>query len=550
VTGAAPDIATAHVDTFVRDRLPPRDQWPTIRFDLADLHYPDRLNCASEILDAAVAAGRGDRLCLVGERQRWTYRELLERANRIAHVLVDDLGVVPGGRVLLRAPNTPMLAACWFAVMKAGAVAVATMPLLRAGELATLIERARIETALCDARLAEELERARGRSDALRRVALWADGEDGELDRRAAAKPARFENVDTAADDPCLIGFTSGTTGAPKGTVHFHRDVMACCDCVPAQILAPRADDVFTGTPPIGFTFGLFGLVCYPLRAGAASVLLERANPRVLLDAVERHRATICFTAPTAYRAWLDRLAGRDVSSLRVAVSSGEALPPSTWRAFKQATGLEIVDCLGSTEMLHSFISTAGHPRRPGSLGKAIRGYEVAVLDASGRRLPPGEAGLLGVQGPTGCRYLDDERQRRQVVAGWNLTGDVVVMDADGYLWYRGRNDDLIVASGYNISAAEVEDALLAHRDVADCGVVGAPDHDRGTIVKAYVVLERDAADDDATVTALQDFVKQSIAAYKYPRAIEFVDRLPRTATGKLQRFRLREAAQSGYGHN
>jgi 2-aminobenzoate-CoA ligase len=529
---------TSHVDSFVRDRLPPPDHLPEFRFDLASLDYPERLNCATELLDRR-AERHPDRRCLIGERASWSYRELLERANRIARVLVEDLGVAPGARVMLRAWNGPMLVACWYAVMKAGGVAVTTMPLLRAGELTAMIAKAEIGVALCDAELRAELDRARSAGGLSTRICCF--GEDEELDSLAASKPPRFENVDTFAEDPCLIAFTSGTTGQPKGAVHLHRDVIACCDCVPGDVIQPTSEDVFIGSPPLAFTFGLLGLACYPIWAGASSVLLERPRPDPLLEAIETHRATVCFTAPTTYRAWLGALDEHDISSLRVAISSGEALPASTWTAFKQATGLEIVNCLGSTEMLHSFISTSGCTARPGLLGKAIRGYEVAVLGADGQVVEPPELGRLAVRGPTGCRYLDDPRQREQVENGWNLTGDAVRADEQGCLTYEGRLDDMIVTAGYNIAAPEVEEALLAHPAVSECGVIGSPDAARGSVVKAFVVLAPGVTADRDTVRSLQSFVKEQIAPYKYPRVIEFVDRLPRTATGKLRRAALRD---------
>lgn len=536
---------SAHVDTFVRDRLPPADEWPLLRFDLAGLDYPERLNCATELLDSRVDEGLGERTALISSYGTWTYQELLERANRIAHVLVEDLGVVPGNRVLLRAPNHAMLVACWYAVVKAGAVAITTMPLLRAHELAVIAEAAQIGLAICDARLREELDLAAERGDALERVVCFGAGEPDELDRAAATKPSTFENVDTAADDPCLLTFTSGTTGRPKAPVHCHRDVLAVCDCVPGHMFPPTADDLFCGSPPLGFTFGMGGLVWYPMSVGASSLLLERANPRLLLDAIREHRPTICYTAPTAYRAWLDELRPGDLDSLRVCISSGEALPAAVWHAFKQATGIEIINCIGSTEMLHSFISTGGSDGAPpGSLGRPIRGYEACVLGEHGEILPDGEVGRLAVRGPTGCRYLDDERQALQVRDGWNITGDLCLRDEQGNYWYRSRGDDMIISAGYNIAGPEVEDALAAHPAVAECGVVGAPDPERGAIVKAYVVLRPGVAASEAMVAELQAYVKQQIAPYKYPRAVEFLDELPRTHTGKLQRFVLRRRAE------
>ena len=536
---------TGHVDTFPRQSLPPRTLWPEMRYDrIPDLRYPERLNCAAELLDRMVAQGHGASTVFHFPGGRWTYRELLERANRIANVLVDDLGLVPGNRVLLRGYNGPQMAALWFAVLKAGGVVVCTMPLLRTRELIFTADKARITLALTDARIAGECEAAMqvtgtGATRAGARCVSF--GEGAELDRLAAGKPATFRNVDTAADDVALIAFTSGTTGEGKGTMHFHRDVLAVCDCFPKHVLRATPDDVFCGSPPFAFTFGLGGLVLFPMRIGASALLLEQATPPQLLDGIEKFRPTITFTAPTAYRAMLGLMQGRDVSSLKKCVSAGEALPLSTFEAWEKATGIRIIDGIGATEMLHIFISAAGDDIRPGSTGKVVPGYEAEVQDDDGRPVPDGTIGKLAVRGPTGCRYLDNlERQRAYVRNGWNLTGDSYVRDADGYFWYQARTDDMIISAGYNISGPEVENVLLLHPRVKEVAVVGLPDAERGQAVSAFVV-PRDGKGSPELCKELQDFVKREIAPYKYPRRIEFVTELPRTATGKLQRYRLRE---------
>ena len=537
---------TAHVDTFARDRQPPRDQWPELVFDLPELRYPERMNCASEILGGAIARGQGDRVAIRStDGLSWTYRELEARANRIAQLLVDDLGVVPGNRVLLRGPNSPMMAACWFAIMKAGAIAVATMPLLRAKELTDIVTKAEASHALCDARLAEELDLARPACPTLERVALFeTDASDG-VEARSAEKPATFADAATLATDTALIAFTSGTTGKPKGTMHSHRDVIAACDCWPKHTLKATPDDVFTGSPPLAFTFGLGGLLVFPLRIGASTLLVERPSPEALLDVVEKHRPTVLFTAPTSYRAMALACAGRDLASLRKCVSAGEALPAATRKLWKDATGIDIIDGIGSTELFHIFISHGDDDVRPGATGKPVPGYRACVLDEQGRPLPRGQVGRLAVKGPTGCRYLDDPRQANYVQDGWNLTGDAYLVDDDGWFVYQARTDDMIVSAGYNIAGPEVESSLMQHAAVADCGVVAAPDEERGMIVKAYVVLKPGHLPGEAMTRALQDHVKASIAPYKYPRAIEFVESLPRTETGKLQRFRLRQMASA-----
>ncbi len=532
---------SAHVDTFARDHLPPRELWPEMDYAaLPELAYPDRMNCAAWLLDRWVEQGHGERTAILWDGGRWTYADLLERANRLARVLLEDLRIVPGSRVLLRGPNTPMMAACWFAVLKAGGIAVATMPLLRARELSYVAEKAKVRLALTDARLADDLEAARESAPVLERIVRWGEGE--ELDALAAGKPGDFDNVDTAADDVALIAFTSGTTGQAKGTVHFHRDVIACCDCFSRYVLKPEADDVFCGSPPLAFTFGLGGLLLFPLHAGAAALLVEQPTPPNLLQAIQDHRATILFTAPTAYRAMADLAPRYGLTSLRKCVSAGENLPLPTFEAFEKATGIRIIDGIGSTEMLHIFISASGEDIRPGSTGKAVPGYRAKIIGDDGAEVPPGTIGRLAVRGPTGCRYLDDpERQRGYVSDGWNLTGDAYRMDEDGYFWYQARTDDMIVSAGYNIAGPEVEAVLLDHPAVLECGVVGLSDAERGQVVSAFVVLRPGHAGGEALVKELQEFVKREIAPYKYPRRIEFVESLPRTQTGKLQRFRLRE---------
>jgi 2-aminobenzoate-CoA ligase len=535
---------TAHVDQFARKMLPPRDLWPEM--SMGELRYPERLNCAAELLDAMVDNGNADRIALRFPGGRWTYRELLEHANRIAQVLAKNLGLVPGNRVLLRGPNSPMMAACWFAVLKAGGIVVCTMPLLRARELAYIIEKAKISLALCDARVLQELEQAASGAPPLRRIVEFGSDAAGSLDTLARSKLATFPNVATASDDVALIAFTSGTTGQAKGTMHVHRDVLAICDLFPRHVLRPTRDDIFCGSPPLAFTYGLGGLLLFPMRVGASTVLLEQAPPQQLLQGIQDFRATVCFTAPTAYRAMTTLCTGFDLSSLKKCVSAGEHLPAATFEKWRAATGLRIIDGIGSTEMLHMFISSSGDDIRAGSTGRVVPGYQARVVDSDGSEVPVGTIGNLAVRGPTGCRYLDDtERQHAYVKNGWNLPGDSYRMDEQGYFWYQARTDDLIVSSGYKISGPEVENVLLDHPSVAECGVVGIPDEERGYIVKAFVVLRSGTTATDATIKELQEFVKSQIAPYKYPRSIEFVSALPRTETGKLQRYRLRESASA-----
>jgi 2-aminobenzoate-CoA ligase len=530
-------------DTFAVDHLPPRELWPVLDYSgLPELGARTSLNAAMELLDHWVSTGQGDRTAIRCETGAWTYRELFERANQVAHVLVEDLGVVPGNRVLLRGPNSPMMAALWYGVLKAGGICVTTMPLLRSRELCQIAEKARIGLAITDARLTGELTQAAAATPCLTRIVRYnSDDDSGTLEDLMRRKPVTFTNVDTHADDVAIIAFTSGTTGLPKGTMHGHRDLLAICDTFPVSVLQASPDDLFCGSPPLAFTFGLGGILLFPMRIGAATLLLEQASPPLLIRAIRDHGATVCFTAPTAYRAMLGMLADVAIPTLRKCVSAGEALPRATFEAWREATGIAIIDGIGATEMLHIFISAPEDEIRPGSTGRVVPGYTARIVDDDGNEVPAGGIGRLAVRGPTGCRYLDDtERQKAYVKDGWNLTGDTYSVDADGYFWYQARSDDMIVSSGYNISGPEVENALLEHPAVAECGVVGEPDEDRGSIVKAWVVVRAGHEPDESLKKELQEFVKAEIAPYKYPRRIEFVASLPRTETGKLQRFRLR----------
>ncbi|MDG2034451.1 MAG: AMP-binding protein [Rhodospirillales bacterium] len=540
-------VPSAHQDTFARDLLPPLALQPVFDFtgvpELAA--YGNYQNAATELLDNMVAGGFSDRPVLHYEDKSWTYGDLLTLSNQIARVLVEDCGMVTGARVLLRAANTPMLVACWFAVLKAGGICVTTMPLLRARELAYLIDRAGVTIALSDVELADELEEAAVNSHELRHLLYFTTMADGgpkaTLETAMDGKKSDFPNVNTAADDIALIGFTSGTTGNPKGTVHYHRDLMAITDCFPRYVGKITPDDVITGTPPLAFTFGLGGVTLFPMRFGASTRFFPASGPEALFETIDKYHVTQTYTAPTAFRTMANLMKKYDLSSLRQGISAGETLPKATWEAFHEATGIRLIDGLGTTEMLHIFVSASPENMRPGFTGKAIPGYQARVTDADGTELAPGTPGFLAVKGPTGCRYMDDPRQANYVKDGWNYPGDVYEMDEQGYFKYVARADDMIISSGYNISGPEVENVLLEHASVAECAVIGAPDPERTNIVKAFIVLREGQDAGEALTQTLQDFVKSEIAPYKYPRAIEFVDALPKTATGKLQRFRLRQ---------
>lgn len=531
---------SSHVDTFTRDHLPPLEQWPTLEFTLPELQYPDRMNAATVLIDDAVAAFGADRPALLApDGTSVSYGELLTRSNQVAQVLVEDFGILPGNRVLLRGPNNAWLVACWLGVLKAGAVVVTTMAALRAQEIRSIADLTKPSVALCDHRFVEDMVLAA--QDAYPVVAFGGDGES-DLVQLAAAKPGQFANVDTSADDVALLGPTSGTTGTPKITMHFHRDILANADTFARHILKPTKDDVFAGSPPLAFTFGLGGLVVFPLRFGASSLLTERATPVELAELSHQAGATVLFTAPTAYRAILKNGKADLLRSLRVGVSAGEHLPAETWHQVQEATGLELVNGIGSTEMLHVFISAAGKDIRPGRTGTAIPGFRATILDENGKELGPNEIGRLAVIGPTGCRYLDDERQLNYIIDGWNVTGDVFLKDEEGYFVYQARSDNMIVSSGYNIGAPEVENALNQHDEVLEAAVIARPDPNRGSIVCAFVVLVDGVEQSEDKARELQDFVKATIAPYKYPREIHFVDELPHNPSGKLQHFKLRDA--------
>ena len=538
MTAAAAGVEpSAHVDTFARDNLPPQSEWPDLCFTLPELQYPGRLNAGRVLVDDAVTEGWGDKAALYQDALVWTYSDLLRESDRIAHVLVREEGLLPGNRVLLMAPNSLMLAAAWLAVLRAGAIAVTAMPLLRAKELNAIARKARIDHVLCDSRLLAEISEAARESGYLNRIRSW---NSGDLENAMVKYAAAFAAVDTAADDVALLAFTSGTTGNPKATMHFHRDVLAMADVVARHLLKTAPDDVYVGSPPLGFTFGLGALLVFPLKFRAAAAYIERPNPSAILAAVERFRATALFTAPTLYRGLVGRVDQFDLSSLRICISAGEALSRETSDAWHAATGLRLIDGIGATEMIHIFIGASGADIRPGATGKPLPGYQAVVLDDQGVPAAVG-SGLLAVKGPTGCRYLDDERQREYVRNGWNVTGDYYRIDSEGYFWFESRVDDMIVSSGYNIAGPEVEGALLQHAAVDECAVVGSPDPERGNIVKAFVVLKPHLAASQSLIEELQAFVKGAIAPYKYPRTIEFVASLPRTSTGKVQRFTLRE---------
>lgn len=533
---------SGHIDSFARDNLPPPELWPEFLLDGFD--YPEFINAGVELTDRLVEKGYGDRTALIGNGRRRTYKELSDWTNRLANALVENYGVKPGNRILIRSANNPAMVACWLAATKAGAVVVNTMPMLRAGELTKIVDKAQVSLALCDTRLMDEMV-ACAKDNAFLKQVVGFDGtanHDAELDRAALDKPVTFQAVRTGRDDVALLGFTSGTTGVPKATMHFHRDILIIADAYAREVLQVTPDDVFVGSPPLAFTFGLGGLAVFPLRFGATATLLEHATPPNMIDIISTYKATVCFTAPTAYRAMMKAMdQGADLSSLRVAVSAGETLPGPVFEEWTRKTGKPILDGIGSTEMLHIFITNRFDDMHPGVTGRPVRGYQARIVGEDMQELPRGEIGRLAVRGPTGCRYLADDRQKDYVREGWNLTGDSFIQTPDGHFQFAARSDDMIISAGYNIAGPEVEAALLAHADVAECAVIGADDGERGQIVEAHVVLVKGVLADEVTIKRLQDHVKAVIAPYKYPRSVRFVEALPKTETGKIQRFRLRQ---------
>ena len=533
---------SGHTDTFARDHLPPVEQWPTLEFTTPDLQYPERLNAAVELLDATVATHGPDRPALrTPDGTVWSYGELLRAVNQVAAVLTEDLGLVPGNRVLLRSPNNPWTVAAWLGTLKAGGVVVTTMAALRARELGPVVEKTRPAVALVDHRFLDDVETVRDTVAPDLVVVPYGGDTDDDLTRRVTAKSGSFAAADTAADDVALFGPTSGSTGVPKITTHFHRDVLSIDNTFGRHVLRLQPGDVVACTAPFAFTFGLGMLVVFTLRAGACALLTESATPAQLAELVQEHGVTVLATAPTAYKqiikaGHLPRLAG-----LRAAVSAGEHIAQEVWEAIRRELGLAVIDGIGATEMLHIFISAAGDDIRPGSTGRPVPGYRATILGPDDQPVAPGTEGRLAVIGPVGCRYLDDDRQRGYVVDGWNVTGDTFVQDEDGYFFYRARTDSMIVSSGYNIGAPEVEAAIDSHPDVVEAGVVGEPDPERGSIVSAFVVLREGVVGDEAKAREIQDHVKATLAPYKYPRRVRFVDQLPRNTSGKLQHFKLRD---------
>ena len=524
-------------DNFAHNSLPELEFLPEYSFlDLPQFQHPEMLNCVDKLLDNDIKEGRGNNICIRTFTETWTYQDLYEKSNKIAHVLIDDLGLKSGNRVLIRSANNPMMVACWFAVLKAGGIVVSTMPLLRAKELTTIIDCAEISHAFCDSELSEEMNRVK--SDYLKKVSFYRNS---DLEKLMETKSKTFQNFHSKADSICLIGFTSGTTGLPKMTSHYHKDILNICEAFPQYSLQPTQNDVFTGSPPLGFTFGLGGLVLFPMYFGASTFLIEKPSPDLLLKAIQEHKITICFTAPTAWRIITTKVNDFDISSLRKCVSAGETLPLKVWQDWYDATGLKIIDGIGATEMLHIFISSNEENMKPGATGKAITGYEAKIIDADGNEVPTNEPGRLAIRGITGCKYLNRiEKQKEYVENGWNLTGDIFRQDEDGYFWFVARGDDMIISSGYNIGAIEVESVLLTHEDILECAVVGLPDEERGMLVCAHIVLKDTSKATDEFKKHIQLWFKESAAPYKYPRTINFVEELPKTETGKIQRFKLK----------
>ena len=537
---------SAQTDRFVHDGMPLPEQRPEMCYDLPELQIAQQANLVDVLLRRIDERGLMGKVFLCSDKIALSYADASDRINRIAQVLTEDFGLVPGNRVLLRGGNSIGMALAWLGVVKAGLIAVATMPLLRAKELGEVIEKAQVTLALCDATLLDELRLAKTQAKPLTTIVPFnLMNEPGSLAVLATQKDGHFKACQTASDDVALMAFTSGTTGKPKAVVHTHRDVLAACEAWPRHILRATADDIVMGSPPLAFTFGLGGLLLFPMWAGA-SVYFPAISytPEAMVKLINETRATIVYTAPTFYRQMAAFAKQLGTPTLRICVSAGEALPDATRQLWKEATGIEMLDGIGATEMFHIFISSKPNDVRRGAIGKVVPGYTAKVVDEGGDEVPLGTVGKLAVKGPTGCKYLDDARQAKYVKDGWNYPGDAFTQDADGYFFYQARDDDMIITSGYNVGGPEVEDALMQHPAVAECGVIGLPDDERGMVVKAFVVLKPGVESGDACVKLLQEHVKATLAPFKYPRQIEFISKLPRTETGKLQRFKLRSAVK------
>lgn len=542
-------MPSAQTDRFVHDRLPPKDQWPDLRYELPGLQVPDQVNAVQALFERAIANGHADRPFLRSDERTLSYAQAEAEVARIAHVLTRQMGLVPGNRVLLRGGNSIAMALAWLAVVRSGLIAIATMPLLRARELAAVIAKARPDAALCDVKLQDELVAGLTQAGDAVPLRVFNTGDAAvalpeSIEALARHAPADAAACPTSADDIALLAFTSGTTGSPKAAVHTHRDLLAACEAWPRHVLRATPEDIVMGSPPLAFTFGLGGLLVFPMWAGASVYYPSIPyTPEAMVRLIGQVGATICYTAPTFYRQMAPFARQHGIGRLRITVSAGEGLPDATRQLWKEASGIEMLDGIGATEMFHIFISAAPEDVKRGAIGRVVPGYEAKIVDDEGRELPRGQVGRLAVRGPTGCRYLDDERQANYVQGGWNFPGDAFVQDADGYFVYQARTDDMIITAGYNVAGPEVEAALLQHPAVAECGVVGKPDDERGMVILAYVVLKPGQAADAAQVKALQDHVKHTLAPYKYPREVRFVPALPRTETGKLQRFALRKLA-------
>jgi 2-aminobenzoate-CoA ligase len=540
---------TAHVDKFVCDNIAPKNQWPEFLIDHSLRKYSKRLNCVYELLDRHVEEGRGRRAALQHSSGVVTYSQLLDRSNRVAEVLVSEFGLIPGNRVLLHGFNNPLTVAAWLGILKAGGVVVATMPMLRSQELLKVMDRAKVNIVLSDDCLLNEVEKAVADNVSCEHLCSFnttgVEGKQSSLEVLMASRTGKFDNIEASWDDAAIIAFTSGTTGQPKGCIHSHKNILAISDSYARTILNPTVNDVFLGSAPLAFTFGLGASLIFPLRAGASSVLVEKSSPETFLEAISQYKVTVTFTAPTAYQRMLERTPKPNLPSLRLCVSAGEPLPTSTWHAWHKVTGIRICDGIGSTEMLHIFISSLGLDIRPGFLGKAIAPYQAKIVDSNMENVGYGEIGHLAVRGPTGCRYLADKRQQEYVKEGWNLTGDLCQMDRDGYISYQSRADDLIVSSGYKISGIEVESVLLEEPIVEECAVIGVPSRKRGHDIKAFIVIREIGSNSTQLIENLKAFVRRRLATYKCPHSIEFVSSLPKTQTGKLKRYVLRKQQPS-----
>ncbi len=531
---------------------PPRELWPRFGLDFPEAReWPAKLNIAEVLVDDNLK--RGDKPAILYEDRQIKYRELQLMINKFGNAL-KVLDVKPYDRVMLRLPNIPEFIVSSLAVQKLGAVSVPTFTLLKAKELSYIASDCEAKVLITTPSLLEDVEKAKGELKTIRHIVL-ADAKPSEVEAPYIAfdylmddfkEATGLEPVRVDQDEVTLLLYTSGTTGPPKGCIHTHRHYLAVADCYAKNVLQAREDDVWGGPPTMAFAYGHTGLICNPLRHGATTSLVGsgRFEPASMFQLIEKHGISVFYGVPTAYRTMvaLKHERGKyDFSSLRVCVTAGEPCPPSLYYTIKEFFGCEVLEHMGCTELFNGFISTRFGQVKPGSMGLAVPGYDVRILGDDGNEVKTGEVGHLAVAGPIGIRYWKlPEKQAESVRNGWNHTGDMAYKDEEGFFWFASRSDDIIKTAAYRVSPHEVEEALIKHGAVAEAGVIGVPDLERGQIIKAFIVLKPDHKPSSRLEEELRVFVKDQIAPYKAPKEVEFVKELPKTETGKIRRAELK----------